>query len=442
MCVCYGYVMHSSMIYNSKTYRVYSRVAGEIKDDRLTHRAVAVYCSWLLERSINELRAVLETSGPDGYVFVQLALDRMEEVYNDIYQARAGTHDDIVKALSANCDQYLFQCRSALFHLSRFRDGSLPLEGPVGDDVSSFCTASSNIASVITLLQTNRSLPDRVSSDTRNRLCMLIDSLSDSVTAMPDSAFMHLAQGSAGFASVYDARCAFLFAVEELRALAYTVHTDTDTAARVCLGDSFEALLENIREAIRRVSDAPGVTARASCSCTLANKALARIQAMFENYVNGTHARDSDLSDEMYMSTTIVSAYAAARSLCYSCISAASELPCVPSIIECSSALYDLYSHLSARAFIDLADPHDVNNILPALNKAREALGKVDRSTLPSNRDTEIYDRLHKAIEQASGRCIMRQLEPDYLDLAPSTGQNDLSIEGLGAAGASHDLHH
>ncbi|KDB56288.1 hypothetical protein O997_03900 [Anaplasma phagocytophilum str. MRK] len=431
------------MIYNSKTYRVYSRVAGEIKDDRLTHRAVAVYCSWLLEKSINELRAVLETSGPDGCVFVQLALDRMEEVYNDIYQARAGAYDDIVKALSANCDQYLFQCRSALFHLSRFRDGSLPLEGPSGDDVSSFCTASYNIASVITILQTNRSLPDRVSSDTRNRLCMLIDSLSDSVTAIPDRDFMPLAQGSSGFASVCDARCAFLFAVEELRALAYTVHPDTDTAARVCLGDSFEALLENIREAIRRVSDAPGVTARASWHCTLANKALASIQAMFENYVNGTHARDSDLSDEMYMSTTILSAYTAANSLFYSCISAPSELPYVPSIIECSSALYDLYSHLSA-TFIDLAvaDPHDGNNILSALNKAREALGKVDRSTLPSNRDAETYDRLRKAIEQASGRCIMRQLEHDYLDLAPSTGQNDLSIEGLGAAGASHDLHH
>ncbi|WP_155238526.1 hypothetical protein [Anaplasma phagocytophilum] len=434
--------MHSSMIYNSKTYRVYSRVAGEIKDDRLTHRAVAVYCSWLLEKSINELRAVLETSGTDGYVFVQLALDRVQEVYDDLCKARAGAYDDIVRALSANCDQYLFQCRSALFHLSRCRDGSLPLEGPVGDDVSSFCTASSNIASVLTILQTNRSLTDRASSDTRNRLCMLIDSLSDSVIAIPERAFMHSAQGSAGFASVSETKCAFLLAIEELRALAFTVHQDTDTAARVCLGDSFEALLENIREAIRRVSDAPGVTARASWSCTLANKALARIQAMFENYVNGTHARDSDLSDEMYMSTTIVSAYAAARSLCFSCISAASELPYVPSIIECSSTLHGLHSYLSARASIDLANTHDANNILPALNKAREALDKVDRSALPSNREAEMYDRLRKALAQASGRCIMRQLEPDYLDLAPSTGQNDLSIEGLGDAGASHDLHH
>ncbi|KJV64865.1 hypothetical protein APHMUC_0529 [Anaplasma phagocytophilum str. ApMUC09] len=443
VCVCYGYVMHSSMIYNSKTYRVYSRVADEIKDDRLTHRAVAVYCSWLLEKSINELRAVLETSGPDGYVYVQLALDRMEEVYNDICQARAGTYDDILKALSANCEQYLFKCRSALFYLAQCRNGSLPLEGPAGDDVSSFCTASSNVASIVAILQTNRSLPDRVSSDTRNRLCMLIDSLSDSVTAMSDRAFVHLARdSSARFVNASEARCAFLLAVEELRAIAYTVHPDTDTAARVCLGDSFEALLENIREAIRRVSDTPGVTARASWSCTLANKALASIQAMFKNYVNGTHASDSDLSDEMYMNTTIVSAHAAARSLCYSCISTAPELPYVPSILECSSALYNLHSYLSARASIDLAGPHDVNNILPALNKAREALGKVDRSALPSNRDAEMYDRLRKAIEQASGRCIMRQLEHDYIDLAPGTGQNDLSIEGLGAASASHDLHH
>ncbi|WP_248886762.1 hypothetical protein [Anaplasma phagocytophilum] len=430
------------MIYNSNTYRVYSRVAGDIKDDRLTHRAVAVYCSWLLEKSINELRAVLETSGPDGYVFVKLALDLAEEVYNDLCQARAGTYNNIVGALSANCDKYLFQCRSALFHLSRCRDGSLPLEGPAGDDVSSFCTASYNISSVITILQTNRSLPDRVSSDTRNRLCMLIDSLSDSVTAMHDSAFMHLAQGSAGFASISEARCAFLLAVEELRALAYTVHQDDDIAARVCLGDSFEALLENIREAIRRVSDAPGVTSRASWSCTLANKAIASIQAMFENYVNGTHVRDSDLSDKIYMNTTIVSAYAAARSLCYNCIYAAEELPYVPSILECSSALYNVHSHLSARASIDLAGPHDVNNILPALNKAREALDKVDRSTLPGSRNVEMYDRLRKAIEQASGRCIMRQLGHDPLAAAPSTGWDDLSVEGLGAASASPDLHH
>ncbi|ANC34394.1 hypothetical protein P029_03405 [Anaplasma phagocytophilum str. Norway variant2] len=443
MCVCYGYVMHSSMIYNSKTYRVYSRVADEIKDGRLTHRAVAVYCSWLLEKSINELRAVLETSGPDGYVFVQLALDRMEEVYDDLCKARAGTHDDILRALSANCDQYLFKCRSALFYLAQCRDGSLPLEGPAGDDISSFCTASSNVASVMAILQTNRSLPDRLSSDTRNRLCMLIDSLSDSVTAMSDRAFMHLAQGSAGFASVSDARCAFLFAIEELRALAYTVHPDTDTAARVCLGDSFEALLENIREAIRRVSNAPGVTALASWSCTLANKALASIQAMFENYVNGTHARDSDLSDAMYMNTTIVSAHAAARSLCYRCISTAPELPYVPSILECSSILYDLHSYLSARASIDLAGPHDVNNILPALNKAREALDEVDPSTLPSNRDVEIYNRLREAIMQASRRCIMQQCsEPDLLDSALGAGWDDLSIEGLGTASASHDLHH
>ncbi|SBO14755.1 hypothetical protein ANAPC1_01122 [Anaplasma phagocytophilum] len=435
--------MHSSTI-SSKTHRVYSRVEEDIRSGRLTHRAAAVYCCWLLEKAINELRAVLETSGPDGYVFVQLALDRMEEVYNDICQARAGTYDDILKALSANCDQYLFKCRSALFYLARCRDGSLPLEGPAGDEVFSFCTASSNIASVMSILQTNRSLPDRVSSDTRNRLCMLIDSLSDSVTAMHDSAFMHLAQGSAGFASVSDARCAFLLAIEELRALAYTVHPDTDTAARVCLGDSFEALLENIREAIRKVSNAPGVTARASWSCTLANKVFARILAMFENFVNGTHTRDADLSDEMFMSTTIVSAHAAARCLSYSCVSAAQELPYVPAILECSSTLHRLNSYLSARAYIDLANPHDANNILPALNKAREALDKVDQSTLPSNRDVEMYNRLREAIMQASERCIMRQCyETDLLDSElGATGWDDLSIEGLGAASAAPYLHH
>ncbi|SBO30553.1 hypothetical protein [Anaplasma phagocytophilum] len=433
--------MHSSTI-SSKTHRVYSRVEGDIRSGRLTHRAVAVYCCWLLEKSINELRAVLETSGPDGYVFIQLAIDRLEEVYDDLCQARAGTHSDIVGAVSS-CEQYLFKCRSALFYLAQCRDGSLPLEGPAGDDISSFCTASTYAASVISILQTNRNLPDMVSSDTRNRLCMLIDSLSDSVTAMSDRDFMHLAQGSAGFASVSEARCAFQFAIEELRALAYTVHQDADMGARGCLRDSFEALLENIREAIRKVSNAPGVTARASWSCTLANKVFARILAMFENFVNGTHTRDADLSDEMFMSTTIVSAHAAARSLSYSCVSAARELPYVPAILECSSTLHRLNSYLSARAYIDLANPHDVNDILPALNKAREALDEVDPSALPSNRDVEIYNRLRETIMQASQRCIMRQCsEPDLLDSALGAGWDDLSIEGLGSGDASRDLHH
>ncbi|QLL66849.1 hypothetical protein O998_03545 [Anaplasma phagocytophilum str. Norway variant1] len=434
--------MHSSTI-SSKTHRVYSRVEEDIRSGRLTHRAVAVYCSWLLEKAISELRAVLETSGTDGYLFVQLAIDRLEEVYDDLCKARAGTHSDIVGAVSS-CEQYLFKCRSALFYLAQCRDGSLPLEGPAGDDISSFCTASTHAASVISILQTNRSLPDMVSSDTRNRLCMLIDSLSDSVSAMTDSAFMHLAQGSAGFASASDARCAFQLAIEELRAMAHTVHQDADMGARGCLKDSFETLLENIRAAMSRVSDAPGVTARTSWSCTLANKVFARILAMFENFVNGTHTRDADLSDEMFMSTTIVSAHAAARSLSYSCVSTARELPYVPAILECSSTLHRLNSYLSARAYIDLADSQDVNDILPALNQAREALNEVDPSTLPSNCDVEMYNRLREAIMQASERCIMRQCyETDLLDSElGATGWDDLSIEGLGSTDASHDLHH
>ncbi|SCV61816.1 hypothetical protein ANAPH2_00092 [Anaplasma phagocytophilum] len=441
MCVCYGAVMHSSMTH-PRTHRVYSRVEEDIRNGKLTPRAVAVYCCWLLEKSISELRAVLETSGADGYVFVKLAIDHLEEVYDDLCKARADTHSDIVGAVSS-CEQYLFKCRTALFYLAQCRDGSLPLEGPAGDDVSSFCTASTHVASVISILQTHRSLPDRASSDTKNRLCMLIDSLSDSVSAMTDSTFTHLVQGSAGFASVSETRCAFQSAIEELRALAYTVHQDVDMVARECLRDSFETLLENIREAMRRVSDVPGVTARASWSCTLAHKAFARILAMFENYANGAHTRDSDLSDEMFMSTTIISAHAAARSLGYSCVSAVQELPYVPSILECSSILHRLHSRLSARASIDLANPQDVNDILPALNQAREALNEVDLSTLPSNRDVEMYDRLREAIMQASERCIMKQCsEPDLLDSALGAGWDDLSIEGLGSTDASRDLHH
>ncbi len=431
------------MIYNSKTYRVYSRVESDIIGDRLTHRAVAVYCSWLLEGAARKLRTVLEASGATGCAFVQMALDCIEEVYDDLYKARAGNFSDIVRALSGGCEGYLFQCRSALFYLSRCRDGSLPLEGPAGDDVSSFCDASSRVAAVVSILQSNRSLPDKSSSDTRNRLCMLIDSLSDSVSAMHDSAFMYLVQGSAGFVSASEARCALLSGVEELRALAYTVHQDADMGARGCLSDSFEVLLGNVREAIRRVSDAPGVTVRASWSCALANKALDKIQGLFKDYVNGTNTCDSSLEDTEYMGATVSSAYAAARRLCYSCMAADTELSCVPAILECSSALCGLNSHVDICESIDLSDSQGVGCVLPALNKAREALDKVDPSDLPSNRDAETYARLRAMVTQASLRCIMRQCaEPGLLDPAPGAGWDDLSVEGLDLADASPDLLH
>ncbi|SBO14989.1 hypothetical protein ANAPC1_01367 [Anaplasma phagocytophilum] len=112
-------------------------------------------------------------------------------------------------------------------------------------------------------------------------------------------------------------------------------------------------------------------------------------------------------------------------------------------VIRCSGMLREVYSHLGTRESIDLANPHDANDILPALNKAREAFDGVDPSTLPSNRDAEMYDRLREAIMQASRRCIMRQCsEPDLLDSALGAGWDDLSIEGLGSGDASRDLHH
>ncbi|KKA00943.1 hypothetical protein APHDU1_1528, partial [Anaplasma phagocytophilum] len=65
--------------YESKTYRVYSRVVDEIKNGKLTHRAVSVYLSWLLEKSISKLQEVVETSEEEPHPLLQTALDNLEK---------------------------------------------------------------------------------------------------------------------------------------------------------------------------------------------------------------------------------------------------------------------------------------------------------------------------------------------------------------------------
>ncbi|WP_249549226.1 hypothetical protein, partial [Anaplasma phagocytophilum] len=82
-----------------KTYRVYSRVGDEPRNDRLTHRAVSVYLSWLLEKSISKLKEVVETSEGDANPLLQTALVNVEAAYHDFCLAREDTADDIKQVL-------------------------------------------------------------------------------------------------------------------------------------------------------------------------------------------------------------------------------------------------------------------------------------------------------------------------------------------------------
>ncbi|KDB57302.1 hypothetical protein [Anaplasma phagocytophilum] len=439
--------MHSSIGPISKTYRVYSNVEESFRSGKFTQRAVAVCTSWLLEEALERLRRVVEAS-EEGITssLVKMALQNVRDIYSNIYKAREGTAENIKKALVDNGNEHISKLRTVLLYLAHARSKSLPNEGRAGASVTAISAASYNAASALSILQSNLGLPDEASVNTRDRLCVLLDSLSGSIELIPGRELLRSVRGSTGFISPSEVRDALLLAVEEARSLVYTTHDMADKDSRRCLQGTLEVLLYSIKRVIDGISQRQNISSRTSWSCALASQMMDTIQEVFDGYVSNTHTRDSYVSDKEFLSTNVIRAFTSARHLLASCISVPPEERPSSSeyVIQCSGMLREVYSHLGTRESIDLADPHDVNNILPALNKAREALNEVDPSGLLSHRDAETYSIIRDAIMQASERCIMRQCyETDLLDSElGATGWDALSIEGLGAAGASHDLHH
>ncbi|SBO14756.1 hypothetical protein ANAPC1_01123 [Anaplasma phagocytophilum] len=445
MCVCYGAVMHSSIDPISKTYRVYSNVEESFRSGQFTQRAVAVCTSWLLEEALERLRRVVEASEEGIPSSLEMALQNVRDIYSNIYRAREGTADNIKKALVDNGHEHIAQLRTVLLYLALARSKSLPNEGPAGASVTEISAASYNAASALSILQSNLGLPDEASVNTRNRLCVLLDSLSGSIELIPGRELLRSVQGSTGFISPSEVRNALLLATEEARALVYTTHDRADKDARECVQGALEVVLYSIKRVIGGISKRKNISSRASWSCALASQMMDTIQEVFNGYVSNTHTRDSDVSDKEFLSNNVIRAFTSARHLLASCVSVPPEERPSSSeyVIRCSGMLREVYAHLGTRESIDLADPQDVNNILPALNKAREALNEVDPSGLLSHRDAETYSIIRDAIMQASERCIMKQCsEPDLLDSALGAGWDDLSIEGLGSTDASRDLHH
>ncbi|KJV87250.1 hypothetical protein APHNYW_0855 [Anaplasma phagocytophilum str. ApNYW] len=436
MCVCYGAVMHSFIDPISKTYRVYSNVEESLRSGEFTERAVAVRTSWLLEQALERLHRVVEAS-EEGIPssLVKMALQNVRDIYSNIYRAREGTANNIKKALVDNGREHISKLRTVLLYLALARSKSLPNEGPAGASVTEISAASYNAASALSILQSNLGLPDEASVNTRDRLCVLLDSLSGTIELIPGRALLRSVRGSTGFISPSEVRNALLLAVEEAHALVYTTHDSADKDARGCVQGALELVLYSIKRVICGIRG-KNISSRASWSCALASQMMYTIQEVFDGYVSNTHTRDSDVSDKEFLSNNVIRAFTSARHLLASCVSVPPEERPSSSeyVIRCSGMLREVYSHLGTCESIDLANPHGANNILPALNKAREALDEVDPSDLPSHRDAETYSRIREAIMQASRRCIMQQCsEPDLLDSALGAGWDALSIEGLGA---------
>ncbi|WP_145915497.1 hypothetical protein [Anaplasma phagocytophilum] len=439
--------MHSSMGPISKTYRVYSSVEGNLESGKLTKRTVALYCSWLLEKSLDDLRKVVEAPKEGAIIpsLVKVALKNVKGVHDDICKAREGAASDITKTLVDGGDDLLSKLRTALLYLAHTRSELLPNEGTAGASVTALSAASYNVASALSILQSNISLPDKASTETRDRLCMLLDSLSGSVEIIPNDALKRSLRGATGgFVSPSEVKGALLLAIEELRSMVYTMHNGADKDARGSVQGALEVLMNPIKRVVGEISQRPGIDSRTSWSCALVAQLMDNIQEGFEGYANDTHTWDFAVPDEKCIRSNVTCAFASARRLLASCISVPPEERPLSykHIVQCGGRLYDVYSFLGTCESIDLTNPQNVDNILPALNEARKALNKVAPSDLPGDRDAEAYARVREALSQACQRCNIRQFEHDTLDPAPSTGQNDLSIEGLEAASASHDLHH
>ncbi|UQD54569.1 hypothetical protein ESP60_04620 [Anaplasma phagocytophilum] len=448
--------MHSSMVYESKTYRVYSRVVDEIKNGKLTHRAVSVYLSWLLEKSISKLQEVVETSEEEPHPLLQTALDNVEMAYNDLCLAREGTADDIREVLVDENDRYIDNLQIALLCLSRCRHGLMPMQGEAEEHATAISAASTNIASALCILQDNAHPVEKKTSDTRERLYGYLDSLVDLVEALPEDAFLCVTQGVGeyDFAVNSTAKAALLLSLEELRAFSAAIDPIADKLGRECIQQSFENVLAPVKVMISILSQEPDVRAQTALHCLLANRLIENSEKAIEQYAQGQHTSDKEMNAKHVISSATLCAAGSALKLLASCANNAPAFPpCTTDIVKCAtqivkcyhkSCCYNRHTESSSDIETNLTKVNHFGNVLRCLCAVRESLDRVDASALPSNQDREALARLRNGIMRASERCIVEQTaaEPDLLEPAPGAGWDALSVEKfVPAASATTSLH-
>ncbi|SBO30408.1 hypothetical protein [Anaplasma phagocytophilum] len=441
--MCYGsVVMHSSMVYESKTYRVYSRVVDEIKKGKLTQRAVAVYLSWLLEKSISKLHEVVETSEEEPHPLLQTALDNVERAYNDLCLAREGTNDDIKQVLVDENDSYIDNLQIALLCLAQCRHGLMPMQGEEGERTANISSASTNIAAALRILQDNAHPVEKNTDDTRARLCGYLDSLVDLVEALPEEAFLCVTQGVGeyDFAVNSTAQASLLLSLEELRAIASTIDHTADVLSRECIQKSFEAVLTPVKAMISILSQAPNVRAQTALYCLLANRLIEKSEKTIEEYTQDQHTNDKEMNaEDIISSATLCTAGSALRLLASCANNAPAFPPCTTDIVKCAGQLvksyyksccYNRHSESSGAVETNLTKANHFGDVLGCLCAARESLDGVDASALPSNRDREAFARLRNGIMRASERCVAEQVaEPDLIEPEHGAGWDALSVE-------------
>ncbi|AGR82014.1 hypothetical protein [Anaplasma phagocytophilum] len=445
--MCYGsVVMHSSMVYESKTYRVYSRVVDEIKNGKLTHRAVSVYLSWLLEKSISKLQEVVETSEEEPHPLLQTALDNLEKAYNDLCLAREGTADDIKQVLVDENYSYIDNLQIALLCLSKCRHGLMPMQGEAGEHAAAISAASTNIASALCILQDNAHPVEKNTDDTRARLCGYLDSLVDLVESLPEDAFLCVTQGVGeyDFAVNSTAKASLLLSLEELRAIASTIDHMADDLSRECIQKSFAAVLAPVKVMISILSQAPDIRAQTALHCLLANRLIENSEKAIEGYTQDQHTSDKEMNaEDVISSATLCTAGSALRLLASCANNPPAFPPCTTDIVKCAGQLvksyyksccYNRHSEYSSDAEANL----HFGDVLGCLCAARESLDGVDASALPSNRDREALARLRNGIMRASERCVAEQVaEPDLIEPAPGAGWDALSVEEVAPTAAT-----
>ncbi|QLL66855.1 hypothetical protein O998_03580 [Anaplasma phagocytophilum str. Norway variant1] len=430
------------MVYESKTYRVYSRVVDEIKKGKLTQRAVAVYLSWLLEKSISKLQEVVETSEEELHPLLQTALDNVERAYNDLCLAREGTADDIKQVLVDENDSYIDNLQIALLCLAQCRHGLMPMQGEEGERTANISSASTNIAAALCILQDNAHPVEKNTNDTRARLCGYLDSLVDLVEALPEEAFLCVTQGVGeyDFAVNSTAKASLLLSLEELRTIASTIDHMADVLSRECIQKSFEAVLAPVRAMISILSQAPNVRAQTALHCLLANRLIEKSEKAIEEYTQDQHTNDKEMNaEDIISSATLCTAGSALRLLASCANNAPAFPPCTTDIVKCAGQLvksyyksccYNRHSESSGAVETNLTKANHFGDVLGCLCAARESLDGVDASALPSNRDREAFARLRNGIMRAAERCVAEQVaEPDLIEPEHGAGWDALSVE-------------
>ncbi|KJV85706.1 hypothetical protein APHCRT_0966 [Anaplasma phagocytophilum str. CRT53-1] len=449
--MCYGsVVMHSSMVYGSKTYRVYSRVRDDIRNGRLTQRAVAVYLSWLLEKSISKLQEVVANSEGEPNPLLNTALVNAAKAYQEICRAREGTTDDIRRMLVDESDSYIDNCQIALLCLSQCRHGLMPMQGEAGEHAAAISAASTNIASALCILQDNAHPVEKNTDDTRERLCGYLDSLVDLIEALPEDAFLCVTQGVGeyDFAVNHTAKASLLLSLEELRAIASTIDPMADKLGRECIQQSFGTVLAPVKVMISILSQAPDVRAQTALHCLLANRLIENSEKAIEEYTQDQHTSDKEVNAKDVISSATLCAAGSALKLLASCANNAPAFPpCTTDIVKCAGQLvksyyksccYNRCTASDSDVETNLTKVNHFSDVLGCLCAARESLDRVDASALPSNRDREALARLRNGIMRASERCVAEQVaEPDLIEPAPGAGWDALSVEEVAPTAAT-----